>query len=514
MSNTTTQFLFAITLTIALNSCGINSSLSSTAKLPTATRTMSIPMPVSPTLTLEPTLVPTLEPSIEPTLPPIMVTIQEGNPYPKFSLHPKQSGKLEDNRMGVLVGGLTGGGWKPGDPWDYAWMADQVIEKGLKRFRVSIDNLDAGSADLDWGIPQFTIDPSHDTLITLLAQKGVTITYVLTFWDKDTWPEGKGANCPRFRDEAEIERYLHFVQFIVNHFKDRIQNFEIWNEPNIEQCPQWIKVADYINLTRRATSVIRQEYPEAKIVVGATSYLGEAGSQEYLFSILDSDIMPLVDIVSWHPMYGTSPEFDPKYYSKYPSILQKIKDKASAHGFNGTYEADELTWFTIDGIMTDGWSKRYSDTIAAKYMARGIVMHLGMDVTAGIGSALVFDSNWVSIPSTVRNLSTIMAGVKTTNFPIEIDSKAKNIVSYTFSLSTGASLVAFWVNDAASEDSSDVRATLTLPSLTSQHVTSMDVLNGFEQQLVTSNENGNLVIRNLLIKDYPIIIRLTNPKYP
>jgi hypothetical protein len=28
-------------------------------------------------------------------------------------------------------------------------------------------------------------------------------------------------------------------------------------------------------------------------------------------TILNSDNLPLVDIVSWHPMYGTSPEFDP-----------------------------------------------------------------------------------------------------------------------------------------------------------------------------------------------------------
>ena len=77
-------------------------------------------------------------------------------------------------------------------------------------------------------------------------------------------------------------------------------------------------------------------------------------------------------------MYGTSPEFDPDYYSKYSSIVKKIKDTASAHGFNGTYEADELTWFTIQGNNWDGWSKKYSDIVSGKYMARGIMMHLGM----------------------------------------------------------------------------------------------------------------------------------------
>jgi hypothetical protein len=137
-----------------------------------------------------------------------------------------------------------------------------------------------------------------------------------------------------------------------------------------------------------------------------------------------------------------------------------------------------------------------------------------MDVTAGIGSALLFDSNWILIPSTVRNLSTIMAGAKTTSFPVEIDTEAKNVVSYAFSLSNGDILVAFWADGAASEYSSGVSATLILPGLTAQRVIGMDVLNGFEQQLVTSDENGNLVVRNLLIKDYPIIIQLTDLKSP
>ena len=88
---------------------------------------------------------------------------------------------------------------------------------------------------------------------------------------------------------------------MVHHFKDRIQNYEIWNEPNTVNCPQRIDIDDYIHLVRQTASVIREEYPEAKIAVGGTNYLGESDSQEYLFKILNSDIMPLVDMVTWHP---------------------------------------------------------------------------------------------------------------------------------------------------------------------------------------------------------------------
>jgi hypothetical protein len=500
MQNIPKGFLLSAVLALALNGCG--TSPSPTFKVETATATLALSTATPVTATPTPTLTP------EPTLPPIPVIIQEGNMHPKFGLHPKRSGELEDNRIGAFAGGLTGGGWKPGDPWDYEWMVDQIVSRGVKRFRVAIDNQDAGSPDLDWSIPQYTIDPSHDALITLLSQEGITMTYVLTFWDKDTWPGGKGANCPRFKSEAEVDRYLKFVQFIVHHFKDRIQNYEIWNEPNTVFCPQRIEIVDYINLVRRASPIIRQEYPQAKIVVGATNYLGQADSQEYLLEILDSDIMPLVDIISWHPMYGTSPEFDSTYYSKYSSIVLEIKDTAFAHGFNGTYEADELTWFTANGNW-DGWSKQYSDTVSGKYMARGIVMHLGMDITAGIGSALIFDSQWISIPFVVHNLSSTMAGAKVAKFPVNIDTDIINVANYSFSLPNGDKLIALWNDGVAVDDDPGVPSVVTISDYPNWKATGIDILNGFEQELITSNENGNLVIPNFLIKDYPTIIRLS-----
>jgi hypothetical protein len=189
--------------------------------------------------------------------------------------------------------------------------------------------------------------------------------------------------------------------------------------------------------------------------------------------------------------------------------VQKVKDTASAHGFNGAYEADELTWFTVDGNNWDGWSKRYSDVASGKYMARGIVMHLGMDVTAGVASALIFDSRWASIPSTVRNLSTTMAGAKVTSFPVKIDTDAENVVSYTFFLPNGDKLIALWNDGVAVDDDPGVLAVVTLSGYSGWKAMGIDTLNGFEQKLIASNINGDLVIHDLLIKDYPIIVLLS-----
>lgn len=137
---------------------------------------------------------------------------------------------------------------------------------------------------------------------------------------------------------------------------------------------------DYINLVKQTVPVIRQEYPAAKIVVGGTTSLMDVESQTYLFKILRSDIMSLVDTVSWHPMYGSSPEYDShrQYYYAYPSLVGEIKDVAFAHGFTGEFVADEIHWNTPD-LSEPPWPI-YSETQSVKYLTRSIVMHRGMNI--------------------------------------------------------------------------------------------------------------------------------------
>jgi parallel beta-helix repeat protein len=416
------------------------------------------------------------------------LSLQRGNDLTMTQFQPRHSKDLVDNRIGAQF-----------DSFGYPEFYDLgIYDRGVKRVRVAIAGLEPEL--VDWDKPEFSIDPVHDDVFTRMADNGIIITYVLTFWDKMTYPGGEGAPCARFKTEGEIERYLEFVQFIVHHFKDRVQYFEIWNEPDIrEYCPKWIESVDYINLVKRTVPVILEASPEAKIVVGGVSNLKFSGAYDYLFDLLESDIMPLVDVVAWHPMYGTSPAYDlyRDYYYQYPSIVQEIRDVASAHGFDGEYQADEIGWSTPETAISDQpWV--YSPTVAAKYFGRGILMHLGMDV--GVGAP---DDN-----SVVRNLCTLMAGAEPADLQVQIQSTATNIVSYTFSTPNGDHMVALWTDGVAVDNDPGIETTLTIPDFIAGEVIGLDILYGIEQQIITDNEDGNLVIRDLLVKDYPIILLL------
>jgi hypothetical protein len=102
-----------------------------------------------------------------------------------------------------------------------------------------------------------------------------------------------------------------------------------------------------------------------------------------------------------------------------------------------------------------------------------------------------------------------MAGAQATNLPVQIQTTATNWVSYGFSSPNDAYLVALWTDGIAADYDPGIPATVTLPGLLDHTVTAIDVLHGFQQPLLTSEEQGNLVIRDLSVKDYPILLRVS-----
>lgn len=455
---------------------------------PTITPTLSTPIQSLPTATQVP---PTQTP-----LPPFM-TLQEGNNLPRTIIQPKISGELDDNRIGSLC-------HPPPCVRDDDHINDEYFALGIKGIlRLTLNEIESYSIE-DWSVSEFNISPEDDEWISSIS-KEITLAYTLTFWDKANHPSGWEGISSRFQTEEEIQRYLDYVRFIVTHFKDRIHYYEIWNEPDIGYPFQHIEVYDYINLARRAIPVIREIDPEAKIMVGGVSGFQNPDARAYLYEILQSDIMPMVDVITWHPFFGASPQYEDvsDYYYNYPALVQEIKDLASSHGFTGEYSADELTWRTpVNALADQPWV--YSETIAAKYYARAIVSHLGMDVSVGI----MVDPRLPKVRSTTGNLSTLMVGARPESFPIEVQSQAEYIRNYEFSMPDGTRLIMIWSDNTAIDEYPGSASAMTIPGFSNWNAIGIDVLNGFEQELITSNENGNLLISSLMIKDYPIVIKL------
>ena len=132
---------------------------------------------------------------------------------------------------------------------------------------------------------------------------------------------------------------------------------------------------------------------------------------------------------------------------------------------------------------------------------------MGLNVTTGLGEiGPVVDSPKMMV---IQNLCTIMAGAEPTNLPIEIQSEATNIGYYSFYLTNGDTLIALWTDGVAVDDEPGVKANLSFHGFTTQNVMGIDVLKGLQQPIITSSENGNLTIQNLIVRDYPLILHIT-----
>lgn len=360
---------------------------------------------------------------------------------------------------------------------------------------------------------KYVITPDVDDVISDYANNGINIVLGLNV--------GTGENRPdktKFKSNEDIERYGNWVRFMVSHFRDRIRYYEIWNEPDTSGPSADIAWGNYVNLINHIIPIIREEDPNAKIVIGAIGgvedwYRGEEDAElglDYLENVLKSGIAPLVDVISWHPFYGTRPD-DP-YYQDYPQLVtKKIKEVAVSEGFEGEYLAEEIAWATW--AEEGGVANVVSEGVATKYYARAILMHRGLNVTVTFQGKYLVITN---LQNTIHNINTIMAGAEPVELPLVIESEAMNIKVYGFSLPNGDNLVALWTDGVGVDEDAGVSATLTLNGFSDQKVIGIDVLKGFQQPLMTNNENGNLAIQNLIVRDYPLILHIakSSTEYP
>jgi hypothetical protein len=356
-----------------------------------------------------------------------LVQLQEGNREPKTRLITKPSRELADNRMGDFMP------LKNFDESMASWYINQTTSFGYRLVFLSIDWLDFTQVLENGEYSEFKIRPEQDKVITDLANNDINIIYCLVYYEPvqvgvpfnwtnlDAYLVKDPNNEGRFRTEEEIGRFLDYTRFIVHHFKDRIKYYQILNEPLNGIRGQYVRSEDYINLVKRVIPVIRDESPDAKIVVGSVHGLpNEPGCYDYLLDILNSDVMPMVDGISFHPSPDLSPEYDPAcysglpckdigegYYKYYQNTIQEIKDIATSAGFKGEYITEGPTFAEQPRPPQTHY---YRDIIHTKYSSRSIIMHLYNNFTV-----ILPLGDWNIIPSTkrvVQNLCNIMAGAK------------------------------------------------------------------------------------------------------
>lgn len=149
----------------------------------------------------------------------------------------------------------------------------------------------------------------------------------------------------------------------------------------------------------------------------------------------------------------------------------------------------------------------YAPEIAAKYYGRMMAINRGMDISLGMGGTNAYER--VCEGRIIRNMAYLMEGLEASPFPVNVESDSKLVRYYTFKDAQGNLYLAIWNDNAAAVNYDGIECNISIPNTTSNSVTAMDPFNSFQQKLVTVNDAGDLMLGKVVLKDYPMIIKIS-----
>lgn len=159
-----------------------------------------------------------------------------------------------------------------------------------------------------------------------------------------------------------------WVAATVDRYEDRIEEWEIWNEPNGAGIP----AATFADFHARTAAIVRAEQPSARIIGVAASGTATTYIGDFLARLQATGNLGLVDEISFHP-YANNPD------STY-AALAGLRSKIATYSSTITLRQGENGAPVIGGecgAMNDHDWTTYS---AAKWNARRLLGDLAADI--------------------------------------------------------------------------------------------------------------------------------------
>ena len=229
-------------------------------------------------------------------------------------------GKLKTSKSTEISSSKLGIGFEclDRDMWDVEQAWPVLDRLGIKWARVQTGwartEKEAGVYDFLW----------LDDIVDKLLEQGVTpwlsLSYGNPVYTRDMKALEQGAQpttegCDEFgvgfppvHTFEEREGWKNYVRALVKHFRDRVDHYEVWNEPDLLsfwKCGP--KAEQYVDLVRMTSEPLREEQPDAKLIGGAIAWGMTAWSLKYLEDCMKAGIHELVDIITYHG-YKSIPE--------------------------------------------------------------------------------------------------------------------------------------------------------------------------------------------------------------
>ena len=397
------------------------------------------------------------------------------------------------------------------------------------------------------------IDPVTDAAVTELVSHGVEIVMSLNFGNRlysgpagralpQLWEWNYDLPAPPTTPEA-LAAWTRYVEFMVQRFRGRVKHFEIWNEWNISCYWGGVpNVEHYLAVARAAIPVIRKHAPEAKIMLGSwagfphgistwTPDQRAAQDKQTMYLAATRELAREVDEIAWHPFYQTDPDRLRGYTADVRALQQWLRDV----GFRGHCMVTEWNYSALYPPLTEAEASRAwcggftaTELEKTKYVAQVFARHTGLGLEsffcemyfpyfAMLDLSLLrrsFDAD--PIPPlqpqaayyVTRNLATMLDGLEPGELAYSLDGAPPDLEAFALQALDGPALT-LWLGGRARDlcDGVAVDVRLHTPC---QKAIAYDPLNGVSQELSLTPSGETTLVRGVLVRDWPLVIRLAH----
>ncbi|MFG0250555.1 MAG: glycosyl hydrolase [Phycisphaeraceae bacterium JB051] len=195
------------------------------------------------------------------------------------------------------------------------------------------------------------------------------------YMDDPAYPSAVGY-VPMYYGDEVIAAWDRYVQATVEHFKDRVTYYEVWNEPNIGNFwqPKGVNPTDYAKFVVMTSASVRKILPGATMIGGCVAAGGYATA--FLEAAFAAGMAEHIDILTYHP-YRDTPELSSdvedktlrQMCNKYKPSLRIWQGETGTPSIHGGHH-DFLCENTAD----------ITETTQAKWAIRRLVMDQRNDI--------------------------------------------------------------------------------------------------------------------------------------
>lgn len=274
-----------------------------------------------------------------------------------------KSKEIVSSRFGVGFETLDRQMWDPEQAWPV------LNDLGVKWARVQTGwarcEKQKGAYDFTW----------LDEIVEKLLERGVmpwlSFSYGNSLYTSESDPTGVG--YPPIETDVECAAWSQYVEALVLHFRDRVDHFEVWNEPDLTSFwKRGPRAADYVQLVRLTAEPLRRLHPNAKLIGGAIAWGMTAWSIKYLEDCFLAGMHELVDIISYHGYKSVPERHSTQELPAFRHLIDKYKP--SLEYWQG--EAGVQSKVPETGNAGALSTMRLSETIQARMLLRRTLLEL------------------------------------------------------------------------------------------------------------------------------------------